>query len=1039
VIRALLVLVIASYALAPAQVADATWDPDTRLTSNGYADNNFWTCQRRVAAGPDGRVHVVWYVQNSALGTYNFQVYAKRYNPGTGWSADTMISADLYAASTYNKYPTIAVDSSGRVWVAWGSGSTSNGTDYIYYKTCLPTGSGNDGWDATSTLLSISAASYTKECPALAATPDGHVHAAWLEYTANRYIAYRERIGGVWQTQVNLDLNSSYKAYPSLAGSRDNNLHLTYYGYVPPNTSGYYEVMYKGRVGTTWGPIENVSASPNHSMYQTVCVDPVTNRPHAVWQDYVASGAPYRLVHAERTGPGTWTTDTVSDVGSAVNQQPGQIVFTPDGLGHAVWRGRSATMTRDEVMYNERSALGTWGTPVAITDTASSKDRPSIADGGTGAPADLHVVWSDWRDGNSEIYYKHGSILPPPPPTVTLTAPNGGETLYVGQAAAVRSLHGGGYTLVDSVFLSTNGGSNWQLQFARAGADSHPWSVPALPTTAARVRILAANPGGTGADESDADFTIADPDAGVDSIYAPAGQHDTGTTVTPRARIVYTGNIGATLRAALRLRTPSGAQAYFQALDFAATGPSFDTLLDFPQYVIGPDTGTWSVRCSVWVAGDVNPDDNVRDAAFTVVAPETPEPGWLEMAPAPLSPSGRAIKDGGWLVDRGNRLFAAKAYKTADFYSYYPVGDSWNLLTPWPTGTEGKPPYKGAAACLGEADHIYATKGNNSLGFWMYDVSGDSWHQLPDVPLGLSNKKVKGGTDLAYCQQRDDDTGYVYLLKGYRTEFFRFNVVAQQWQSLPDAPAGIKAKYDKGSWLAYRGWPARGDYFLFAHKAKYHEFYRFNIGTMAWDTSLTGMPLDSRLTGKHKKSKDGAEGVAVGDYVYALKGGNTNEFWRYDIEGDSWLELDTIPQLGSTLRRKRVKGGGDLVEHDDLLYALKGNKTLELWRYTPYPESVARAAQRPSAQSASSRAVVPVFSVGPNPLAAGSAVLRWSRSLVGPVRVSVFDAVGRVVISRAVDEADAGTLTLGRFAAGVYLVRLSAPGFTGSQKLVVGR
>ncbi len=183
------------------------WDPDVRLTNNSYSDNTYWSSQRRVAVDPAGRIHVIWYVMNSGLGTYRFQVYYKRFNPGRGWTQDTMLSADLYADSTHNKYPAITVDSSGRVVAVWGNDTSDAADAFIYCKTCMPEGEGNGGWDAASRLLSNGGADFTRESPNLAATPDGHVHAVWREVKPGGGIcvAYRELIDTVWQTRLTLN------------------------------------------------------------------------------------------------------------------------------------------------------------------------------------------------------------------------------------------------------------------------------------------------------------------------------------------------------------------------------------------------------------------------------------------------------------------------------------------------------------------------------------------------------------------------------------------------------------------------------------------------------------------------------------------------------------------------------------------------------------------------------------------------------------------------------------------------------------------
>jgi hypothetical protein len=81
------------------------------------------------------------------------------------------------------------------------------------------------------------------------------------------------------------------------------------------------------------------------------------------------------------------------------------------------------------------------------------------------------------------------------------------------------------------------------------------------------------------------------------------------------------------------------------------------------------------------------------------------------------------------------------------------------------------------------------------------------------------------------------------------------------------------------------------------------------------------------------------------------------------------------------------------------------------------------------------------FSIGPNPLASGTATLRYSLPGAGPARVAVFDVSGRTVAGRVLALGRAGTVSvdLRDLAAGVYLVKLSSDGFAGTQKLVVER
>ena len=317
---------------------------------------------------------------------------------------------------------------------------------------------------------------------------------------------------------------------------------------------------------------------------------------------------------------------------------------------------------------------------------------------------------------------------------------------------------------------------------------------------------------------------------------------------------------------------------------------------------------------------------------------------WVEMAPMPPGLWGKPVKRGGWLAyNQGNGLiFGAKGYKTGDFYCYDLDDDVWTELCTIPRGPEGRLPRKGCKGVTDGNNYVYMTKGNNTLEFWRYDIAGNTWSRMRSVPEGPSRKKVKGGTDLAYVVK--DDTGWVYLLKGYKTEFYKYDVANNAWTTLPDVPYGTRKKYDKGSFLVYDG-----DNTLYAHQAKYydkaaaplhHHMFKYDVAGNSWySQELNGMPLYGLHSGriKKKKSKDGGSGAWHNGEIYALKGGNTQQFWKYTPSSDSWTELDTVPNYGSTGRKKRVKYGADIVCINGTFYALKGNKTLEFWRYVLPP------------------------------------------------------------------------------------------------------
>ena len=333
--------------------------------------------------------------------------------------------------------------------------------------------------------------------------------------------------------------------------------------------------------------------------------------------------------------------------------------------------------------------------------------------------------------------------------------------------------------------------------------------------------------------------------------------------------------------------------------------------------------------------GHVREDDVLQPGGTRTPILQFTSGTWCERARVPLAPSGKQVKAGGWLAyNAGNGLvYAAKGNKQQDFYAYYPDRDSWSgtgqlpALADVPLGTEGKPPAKGCVGCADGSGHIYMTKGNNKLGFYTYDATADLWTQKKDVPLG-GGQKVKNGADIVWAYK--GSVGSPYLLKGYKNEFYRYDTGGDTWLRLPDAPVGANWKWDKGSWLAYDDVNNK----IYAFKAKYQEFYRYSPDGDSWSGLLARMPVPG--SGGNKKAKDGSRGAYAGGCVYAFKGGNTQEFWLYNTATNVWAEKETLPGKASYSQlRKKVLTGADLVEAGSQLFALKGNKTLEFWRYTP--------------------------------------------------------------------------------------------------------
>jgi hypothetical protein len=79
------------------------------------------------------------------------------------------------------------------------------------------------------------------------------------------------------------------------------------------------------------------------------------------------------------------------------------------------------------------------------------------------------------------------------------------------------------------------------------------------------------------------------------------------------------------------------------------------------------------------------------------------------------------------------------------------------------------------------------------------------------------------------------------------------------------------------------------------------------------------------------------------------------------------------------------------------------------------------------------------FAIVPNPLSGGLATLRYSLPKAGLATLNVFDVTGRTVLTQTLAAGRTGTagLDLRKLEAGVYLAKVTAEGFSATQKLVV--
>ncbi len=516
-------------------------------------------------------------------------------------------------------------------------------------------------------------------------------------------------------------------------------------------------------------------------------------------------------------------------------------------------------------------------------------------------------------------------------------------------------------------------------------------------------------------------------DVGVAKLIAPTGTFDSLTTVTP-ACSVY--NYGTTTQTYLvRMIISSFYNDTFRVISQAGNGKNYIT---FTPHVNWP-RGSQAVTCSTELAIDANPANNKKTG--TIIITVTIPVVWTKMFSMPVGFASKNVKGGGALVAGvAGKIYGFKGNNRREFYAYDIGDDTWVVNESIPDDpTNRKRVNKGASLAYNKftnPDYIYATKGNNTLELWRYDVTNNSWLPEPQVPCNpASVKKVKGGASLVFMKRGSQY--YLYLLKGNNTrEFYGYHCQQDTWmKTLDSAPFGTDYKrYRDGSCMAVG---PDDKIYLLKGGAKYNEFYEYDASEDTWYI-LESIPRYNNITHKKTKVKDGAAICYNGDsLLYAFKGGNSQDFWEYNINQHKWTVQDTIPR---GISRKKVSSGAALAFADSKVYALKGNNCLEFWCYDPEAAEKSKVKSQKlncTEQTLQELKVSSVMSndkieVVPNPINNNS-MIKFNLKSSGQVKISLYNSIGQMKSILLERNCDAGSYSVPIKAkgltAGVYYIK----------------
>jgi hypothetical protein len=428
---------------------------DSLSYTNWY--NNGWA----VAAWGD-TVHAVWFDKRNGNNT---DIHYKRSTDGGNlWGLDARLTSNIPWAENAS----IAV--SGQ-YLHIVFSDYDQGVRQVFYKRST---NGGDSW-AQDTVLG------NGDQPSVAVS-GSNVSVVWKSGLNKIYWERSVDNGDSWQPAAQLTTYDEHLPSVAVLGS---NVHIVWQGHWTNQTfdlPGIYYKQFDAATGDSITPSILLS-DPSEDDCPSCCggVDPCVAASelglvHVVWKtDKVNAND----IHYRRSIDGGFNWYELPKKIAAVTQtwlNLGHPSIAASGSKvHLVYQFTSTPqpgVTNDSIFYQRSLDRGTtWGWIANLTPSDTVCINPSVALSDSG----VHVVWSDKRDGNWEIYYRHN--------------PSGNEIYFPGfltDSSSGRHLGRETWFGSQNLHLVMRNNSNDLIYYARTTNGWDEWSVPRLietPTT----------------------------------------------------------------------------------------------------------------------------------------------------------------------------------------------------------------------------------------------------------------------------------------------------------------------------------------------------------------------------------------------------------------------------------------------------------------------------------------------------------------------------------------------------------------------------
>ncbi len=360
------------------------------------------------------------------------------------------------------------------------------------------------------------------------------------------------------------------------------------------------------------------------------------------------------------------------------------------------------------------------------------------------------------------------------------------------------------------------------------------------------------------------------------------------------------------------------------AKDAAGNTASVATVFQYTYTGISPAaTRQWSTQADFTYTGTTATDVNTNASSGTALEISAVSNGaWSNESSSPVTAGAGASL----VHDQNGNIFFLRGTNSQTFYQYSLSAKTYTAKANYganvTTGSSSVFIPSGVSGCADASGCIFATRGGQTE--WRrYDISANTWTAASPGAGSLTVLPIiaGSGSSLAY-----DGNGSIYYLGGATapgTRVYRYSLSAGTWAQLADVDQAIGL----GGTMSHvpngvGGCTSSGGCLYVTRGANTSHFFKGSIaanGSVTW-TYSNNPPI---LIG------DGTAMKQVGSSLYLIRGGISNDFYKYDLAAGTWSRLPIMP----VNNYQGSEQGLSYVPATNTLYTLRGYSEYSMFAF----------------------------------------------------------------------------------------------------------